>query len=291
MKKFRKFIIYLLSLALGLSLGACGEKSPEAGKYICRAFRDCGELSPVSEAEAAVIVLSNGGGGLFAFRGDKGEISWSLRGEKLSLYIGKEERQAGIKDGCIVLHLEDNTEALFYKSDAELPSELAAVGLPESFYGWWRISSSGGEMPETWIDCCAAFDALSCSLKIWDEDGNAENPMGEIELYSVPAEDAETEQGDDTVRCFAGRRGYFWYTESSEAEWIMKENGRGAYTVSGSAMNKNGGEFSYEIYLRKWGDKWQYEQENEPELLPYHYTDWYMPLIDAGEEMPSEIAD
>ena len=55
---------------------------------------------------------------------------------------------------------------------------------------------------------------------------------------------------------------------------------RGCYTAV-----KSKGAFSYEFFLRPWGSLWP-EQED---ALPGHYRDWYLPLVEAGEDMPPEL--
>ena len=45
-------------------------------------------------------------------------------------------------------------------------------------------------------------------------------------------------------------------------------------------------EYHYEIYLRPWGLYWDDAGED---FLPYSYTDWYLPMIEAGKSMPDSI--
>ncbi len=46
-------------------------------------------------------------------------------------------------------------------------------------------------------------------------------------------------------------------------------------------------EFYYEIYLRPWGQLW--DDLDYPDDIPYHYDDWYLPLMEAGKSMPDAI--
>ena len=46
--------------------------------------------------------------------------------------------------------------------------------------------------------------------------------------------------------------------------------------------------FHYDIYLRPWGLYWEDMDESG---YPYSYTDWYLPLIDAGMPMPDAIGE
>ena len=50
------------------------------------------------------------------------------------------------------------------------------------------------------------------------------------------------------------------------------------------------GSYDYRFYLRPWGRSWDDVEAAEPEMLPYFYDDWYLPLADSGAPMPDEIA-
>ena len=44
----------------------------------------------------------------------------------------------------------------------------------------------------------------------------------------------------------------------------------------------------YTIYIRPWGTVWD---EVEDKNLPESYKDWYLPLIEAGKDMPDTIGN
>ena len=72
------------------------------------------------------------------------------------------------------------------------------------------------------------------------------------------------------------------------------ENGKARINVSGDICHAAvipGMEVGkdYTIVLRPWGTVWSDVESVASELLPYYYNDWYLPAIEAGEEMPDSL--
>ena len=67
---------------------------------------------------------------------------------------------------------------------------------------------------------------------------------------------------------------------------VTEDKGGTLLTISGryEAVESEGG-FSFEIFLRPWGELWP-GKDNE---IPYYYEDWYLPLIRAGSAMPDTV--
>lgn len=155
------------------------------------------------------------------------------------------------------------------------------------WYGWWKMSGCYGNyesMEGKWWDICGLIDIGSDytgSITLWDEDYSKSNPMS---LVSVSLNEAGTgEHG--TVMSESG-----WFTNMSveHADWIV-DPGLLDYdnTIWISGDYEDGDdEFHYDIYLRPWGLYWD---DMEEDAYPYSYTDWYLPLIDAGKSMPDVI--
>ena len=155
------------------------------------------------------------------------------------------------------------------------------------WYGWWKMSGCYGSyesMEGKWWDICGLIDIGSDytgSITLWDEDYSKSNPMS---LVSVSLNEAGTgEHG--TVMSESG-----WFTNMSveHADWIV-DPGLLDYdnTIWISGDYEDGDdEFHYDIYLRPWGLYWD---DMEEDAYPYSYTDWYLPLIDAGKSMPDAI--
>ena len=156
-------------------------------------------------------------------------------------------------------------------------AKAAATDLSGDWYGWWRMYSTSGDwahMYGYWWDCCAEIE--DGSMLLWDEDLPKDNFLAEAEL-SIHGKD---------IRCTGGS---FLDRKLKSGSWdiILSEDGCGTLmTVSGKYDAVGDGSFSYEIYLRPWGSKWP---EDDEDKLPYYYKDWYLPLIEAGKDMPDVI--
>ena len=146
------------------------------------------------------------------------------------------------------------------------------------WYGWWRMYDTSGDwarMHGYWWDCCAQL-CDDGSLLIWDEDLPKSNYLAKLYF---------TSDGDS----FTVTGGSFMDKEVTSGDLSMTvtedKSGR-LMTVSGryTAENSKGG-FRFEIFMRPWGSIWQCDEDE----LPYYYTDWYLPLIEAGKTMPDSI--
>ena len=151
---------------------------------------------------------------------------------------------------------------------------------PDDWYGWWRMYNTSGDwahMYGYYWDCCAeiAQEEGTLRLQLWDEDLPKDVGLAAARLR----------EENGVLKCAAGT---FLDRELGPESWNIASavdscgqllHIRGMY----DAVGKGG--FQYEIFLRPWGSRWP-EKEDE---LPYHYKDWYLPLIEAGETMPSNL--
>lgn len=156
-------------------------------------------------------------------------------------------------------------------------AKAAATDLSGDWYGWWRMYSTSGDwahMYGYWWDCCAEIN--DGSMLLWDEDLPKDNFLAEAEL-SIHNKD---------IRCTGGS---FLDRKLKSSSWdiTLSEDDCGTLmTISGEYDAVGKGGFSYKIYLRPWGSKWP---EDDKDKLPYYYNDWYLPLIEAGNDMPDVI--
>ena len=282
MKNIYRIIALLMISAALTGLCACTEAEKET--YICRLAELDGELyiEPSFAENGAEIILSSDGKGSFSYGGKNGGIRWQQSGENLNLIVDNESHQAVLKDNIIYLKISDDLNALFFRDDLELyPEFLGKLPLPGSYYGWWEIKSSEGAMPVTWIDCCGKIyaDELGLTMKLWDEDGLETEPMAEFRLQR---------DGDSLL----SSDGYFWYTELKEGQWKIEpqEIAEGkSISFTGTAQGRDGKDFSYRVYLRPWGDDWEKFRTDDPDMLPFNFETWYLPLIDEEKPMPEAI--
>ena len=158
-----------------------------------------------------------------------------------------------------------------------------------AWYGWWKMTGCSGSyesMEGQWWDVCGeiAIGADNTgTITLWDEDYTRAAPMA---LAFVSLNEAGTgEHG--TVMSEGGR---FTDTALAHADWIV-DPGLLDYDdliwIDGDYENGDD-EFHYDIYLRPWGLYWEDMDESG---YPYRYTDWYLPLIDAGKSMPDAIGE
>lgn len=157
------------------------------------------------------------------------------------------------------------------------------------WYGWWQMSGCYGyyeSMEGNWWDVCGVIDLdtdYKGTIELWDEDYTRSEPMASAQVSLSEAETGE----HGTVTSEGG-----WFTNVTleHADWIV-DPGLLDYDdmiwISGDYEDGDD-EFHYDIYLRPWGLYWK---DMEEDAYPYRYTDWYLPLIDAGKSMPDAIGE
>ena len=158
-----------------------------------------------------------------------------------------------------------------------------------AWYGWWKMTGCSGSyesMEGQWWDVCGEI-AISAdytgSVTLWDEDYTRADPMA---LASVSLNEAGTGEHGTVM----SEGGWFTDTALAHADWIV-DPGLLDYDdliwIDGDYENGDDA-FHYDIYLRPWGLYWDDMDESG---YPYRYTDWYLPLIDAGMPMPDAIGE
>jgi len=287
-KKLCKLIILLLCLSLcGCSTG---EPDPNAGTYVCTQIVSDGvSMKPEELFEGGVVLkLLPEGKGSVMFGSEGGSVSWLLNGDELSLDINGQISYGTLKDGLISIDLHNSGTELIFALQGSQPAEKPATdsqGLSGGWYGWWRINKAEegwADYENMWYDLCAhiEFDEDGEGrIKLWDEDYSSDRPMAVIRLELL--EDGSA----------ASRGGYFMEDAIEKDQWIIDLSGQSYEKLLSieSVYGDDKGSFEYQLFLRPWGYVWgDIEQENS-ELLPYYYHDWYLPLIEAGESMPDSI--
>ena len=176
---------------------------------------------------------------------------------------------------------------------ASLPAATTGDALLDwwngAWYGWWKMTGCSGSyesMEGQWWDVCGeiAIGAdYTGSVTLWDEDYTRTDPMA---LASVSLNEAGTGEHGTVM----SEGGWFTDTALAHADWIV-DPGLLDYDdliwIDGDYENGDNA-FHYDIYLRPWGLHWDDMDESG---YPYRYTDWYLPLIDAGQSMPDAIGE
>ena len=157
------------------------------------------------------------------------------------------------------------------------------------WYGWWKMSGCYGSyenMEGNWWDVCGDIDIgtdYTGTITLWDEDYTRSEPMASAQV-------SLSEAGTGEHGTVMSEGGWFTNVALEHADWIIDPallDYDDMIWISGDYENGDD-EFHYDIYLRPWGLYWVDMDESG---YPYRYTDWYLPLIDAGKSMPDAIGE
>ena len=158
-----------------------------------------------------------------------------------------------------------------------------------SWYGVWKMtgcSDSYSDFANIWMDICGVIDIgadYQGTVTLWDEDYTEDDPM-------VTAAVSLNETGTGEHGTMMSEGGWFTDVELEHADWIV-DPGLLDYDdmicIDGDYENGDD-EFHYEIYLRPWGTTWD---DVDSDMQPASYSDWYLPLIEAGKALPGSIGE
>ena len=157
------------------------------------------------------------------------------------------------------------------------------------WYGWWKMSGCYGyyeSMEGNWWDVCGDIDIgtdYTGTITLWDEDYTRSDPMASVQV-------SLSEAGTGEHGTVMSEGGWFTNVALEHADWIVDPSlleYDDMIWISGDYEDGDD-EFHYDIYLRPWGLYWEDMDESG---YPYRYTDWYLPLIDAGKSMPDAIGE
>lgn len=314
-RKIKRSLAAMLALLMLLSLAACGgEKVPSerVGSYKLYEMSEDGmtfdneTLKMFDMEDLLLLELKEDGTGILTSDGESENIKWT--DAKISASNGLESYEYTYQDGKITLEIDGITAVLQKtggKSNAlpEGKKEASGDNEPASelqqwwsgdWYGWYNMISAYGsweELDGAYYDCCAEivmYDDATGVIRIWDETFTKDVTLAECELSFGP--------GTTSAGAFMSESGEFIDAPLAHADWIVDP---GASMVSqydhmicidGSYDDpEDEGGFDYLIFLRPWGMDWEDVAADDAEMLPISYADWYLPLIEAGEEMPDEI--
>ena len=148
----KKIIAILLTIAMVLSLAACGggEPDPNAGKYQGISASALGMTMDMSEVYPGEtwVELKSGGKGTVMLDGDDFPMKWTLDGEAITITVEDVDSVGTLADGVITVDLMDmGVEMTFLKEGAEMPA-------PKATYhdaGYWEIVRMESEDPASAI--------------------------------------------------------------------------------------------------------------------------------------------
>lgn len=149
----KKLLAILLSLAMLLSLAACGgsaEEDPNAGKYLGTTAKALGMTMPMSDIYEGEtwVDLKSGGKGTIILDGDDFPVKWALEGEAITITIDGVDSVGTLADGVITVDLMNmGVEMTFLKEGVEAP--VAAATYNDA--GYWEVVRVESEDPESAI--------------------------------------------------------------------------------------------------------------------------------------------
>ena len=204
----------------------------------------------------------------------------------------------GSKNGTITIDPStlSREEAAETESESESESEATMAAANQDplidwwngeWYGWWEMTGCSGEyesMEGQWWDVCGVIDIgtdYTGVVTLWDESYTKSEPM-------VTAQVSLNEAGTGEHGTLVSESGWFTNVALEHADWIVDPGlmEREDMICIDGWYEDGDDEFHYEFYLRPWGHRWGDAGED---VLPYFYTDWYLPLIEAGKFMPDSF--
>lgn len=258
----------------------------------------------------------------------RGQWSASEGKLELTLDATSDTYRGTIAEGvCIISLTDDGTEYIFVREGVTAPDDigLTVPDEPENklqrawnggWYGMWTISNAEGEWRTLDRQSYDLFARISVdedgngTMTLWDEELSEDEPMGVLDISATLGDDdlprtvsviggtlwlSALDAGDVDMRYIPG-----WLDIPPEADDTENANtlepfgnpdageGDTLYVAQGRYSAEEGS-FDYTLILRPWGAAWSDVELNYPHLLPYHYYDWYLPAIEAGESFPSRL--
>ncbi len=286
---------------------APAERDPVLGRYLPVRAESMGVEVPLDELVKGefAIELSEDGKCSYTFEGERVSAAWTLEGE--SLAISGEKCLAGtLHNGVLTLENVGDLGVAIYLTKDGIPIELALAAAEGErygewqgdYYGYWITYNVSGRFEEEgylghYWDVCASLevDGDEGSLRIWDEDGDY---LADAALSFGPG---LTEKGRMTTS-----GGFFYSCDLSGGVWqadpgagLMRDY-KGFIFLNCRYYETADNWVDYYIFLRPWGMDWEDVRTGDMSAMPYenmlprHYEDWYLPLIEAGEPMPGDFS-
>ena len=150
----KKIIAFLLTLAMLLSMAACGgEEDPNAGKYIGVSAAVGGFSLPMSDIYPGEtwIELKSGGKGDIMLDGDSYPMTWVLEGETFTLTLEGVDSVGTLKNGDIVIDLMNMGCVTTFEKEGGSVADKVADKATYNDAGYWELIRIDSEAEESSI--------------------------------------------------------------------------------------------------------------------------------------------
>ncbi len=156
------------------------------------------------------------------------------------------------------------------------------------WYGWWTIFDGDGfyydQINQSW-DCCVRIEPTDGGhmISIWDESYNA-YPNNRLAGVLVDIDTAANK-----ATSLENQDNFFYFGSVGGGDWVIDPKYAGTddmLIIEGSFVDDEGEYCEYGVVMSKWGKEWV---ENQSTYAPYHYYDYFLPLMEAGQAMPDEF--
>ena len=252
------------------------------------------------------IELQESGKCIATVDGSTSEAAWKLEGENFTLSEDGIDLTGTLSSGVLFLEniMDTGVDLYFTKDGSMIPAETTTdsdSAWAGDYYGWWAVLDPTGnyvvddsDILPAWDICASITDYGDGTgyIQIWDEDNDLVMKAGVVFASGL------TEKG--TMAC---RNGNFWDSELKEGEWVvepadsMVSEFADMLCIDGKYIDPENAEnsFEYMIFLRPWGMHWDDVAAADTtymicdDMTPIEYTNWYLPLIEAGEPMPDSF--
>ena len=138
----KRILAILLSLAMLLSLAACGGNNPNAGVYHAVS---CTALGFEMDCEGDYLELKGNGKGELCLMGENYNCSWTLEGETFTLKNHGDEFYGTLHNGMLTVNFSDMVYV--YRMDAVEQEDGTVLG---HVHVWTEADC---EIPKTCVDC------------------------------------------------------------------------------------------------------------------------------------------
>ena len=194
----KKLISILLTLAMALSLCACGgPKYDESlmGVYTCYAVEMLGIEMKADEvlSQTSTLELKQGGKAKMNIEGTSGSVKYTLDGETITMDIDGETATGTLKDG--VLNIEIMSMNMYFIQEGK---EVPEVTAPEVGYFTFESMEMDGETLNR-DDLLAIGGDPDSFFLIMNEDGTGTLAIAGEDAQQLTWKDGTISMGDETV--------------------------------------------------------------------------------------------